>query len=326
MKILFFGANKNEILFIQQWQTTHNIEVDYEIEQLTAQNIDMTKGYQAICIDPGVEISRNAEWFYKRLRQNGVQYLSVKSTGVDNINFDVVEKYGFQVANVPGYSPTSVAHFTLTAILSLLRRIPAYLNLNNENFREIPIGRELAEVKVGIIGTGRIGSTVAKSIVALGGKVIAYSSHVNPKIQDIVQYVSLEELLRTADVISIHVPLTKTTHYLLSHREFSMMKPGVLIVNTARGKIIETDALIKALKTKKVFGAALDSIEDEEQYLKTNWKDNPYYQKLTLFENVLVTPHIAYFTDLALKDITETALDNARSMIQYGKTPNMVFG
>ena len=208
------------------------------------------------------------------------------------------------------------------SILMVLRNIPTVLQTNPS--RKTTIGRELQDVTVGILGTGRIGSVVAEGIHALGGRVIASSSKENPRLKGKVSYVSFEELLEESDVLSIHIPLSDKSTHLFSEEVFGKMKPGSCLVNTARGKIVDTEALIQALATGKLAGAALDALEDEEKYFSSGWEKNPYYARLMAFPNVLITPHIAYHTELAVQEIVETSLNNARDIITAGSSRNTI--
>lgn len=328
MKILFYGATELEIPMIKKWSRKNDIPVTYLPEEINRQNIQLAKAYDGICFYPSKQMQAQAEDFYQQLADNGIKYLSLKSTGIDGLNAKLISQYGFHVTNVPQYSPTSVGHFALMSILTLLRNIPSYYTSQPLQLplRKSLLGRELSEVTVGVLGTGRIGSVVAKGVLELGGKVIACSRSVNPELQSVVPYVSFAQLLRNSDIISIHVPLTSNTKYLFSDEAFQMAKPGLMLVNTARGSIVNTNALLSALQQRIVRGAVLDTVENENTYFDIGWHKNPYCQALAKFNNVLLTPHIAYFTNQAVQEITETSLDNVRDMIMNAKTPNLVFG
>src|SRR5699024_10947430 len=254
----------------------------------------------------------------------GIKHLSIKSTGVDGVNFDWVHKYGMVVTNVPDYSRTSVAHFAVMNILMLLRSIPMFYQKNQQINRKMIRGRELKDSVIGILGTGKIGAIVAQSIVDLGGQVIAYSQSKNPSLNTLVTYVSFDALLQQSDILSIHVPLTEKTNHLLSKNEFEKMKTDACIVNTARGKILDTKELIHWAEMGNCGGLALDTLEDEEVYFETNWQKNPYYQRLSTIPNVMLTPHIAYHTDLAVKEIVETTLDNVCQLWKTGTSPHVI--
>ena len=154
--------------------------------------------------------------------------------------------------------------------------------------------------------------------------MIAYSFSENARLVGRVEYVGFQELLERSDVISIHVPLTPQTEHMFDAAAFASMKPNSCLVNTARGGIVDTEALVDALKSGHVGGAALDTLEDEEQYMSCGWSTNPYYKELSEYPNVIVTPHIAYYTQRAVDEIAQTALDNARNVILNGTSNNLV--
>lgn len=321
MKLLYFNVTKDERPFIQKWSFVNQIPVKMVEEGITEENVELVKEYDGICLYPSLEMRQN-EVIYQKLHECGIRQLSIKSTGVDGVNFEWAEKYQLTITNVPSYSPTSVGHFALMSIMMLLRHLPQIIQENGE--RRATIGREIQDVTVGVLGTGRIGCEVAEAVHALGGNVLASSSRPNPRLQGVARYVSFEELVQQSDVLSIHIPLNERSLYQFSDPVFAKMKPGACLVNTARGKIVDTRALINWLESDKAGGAALDALEDEEKYFAVGWQKNPFYQQLSQFPNVLLTPHIAYHTELAVKEITETALNNAKDFLQKGESINSI--
>ena len=321
MRLIYYGVSADEEKFIKRWSFSNKIPVTIINEGISSENVHFAGPHDGVCLYPSPEM-RQSELLYRKLREQGIHQLSIKSTGVDGVNFEWAQKYGLTVTNVPSYSPTSVGHFAIMSILMVLRNIPPVLQTNPS--RKTTIGRALQDVTVGILGTGRIGSVVAEGIHALGGRVIASSSRENPRLKGKVSYVSFEELLEESDVLSIHIPLSDKSTHLFSEEVFGKMKPGSCLVNTARGKIVDTEALIQALATGKLAGAALDALEDEEKYFSSGWEKNPYYARLMAFPNVLITPHIAYHTELAVQEIVETSLNNARDIITAGSSRNTI--
>lgn len=321
MQLIYYGVSEEEIPYIERWGFIHKTAVTIVSEGLDHDNIHLASGHDGICLYPSVAM-RQDESLYQQLHEMGMQQLSIKSTGVDGVNFAWAEKYQLTVTNVPSYSPTSVGHFAVMSILMALRRIPSMVKGNLD--RRSVIGRELQDVTVGILGTGRIGAVVAEAIHQMGGHVIATSRSENARLKGIVDYVSLETLVASSDVLSIHVPLTQASEKLFSAAVFAQMKPDSWLVNTARGGIVDTDALIFALANGKLGGAVLDALANEERYFAVGWDRNPYYQQLNQLPNVLLTPHIAYYTHLAVQEIAETALNNARDILLAGQSANTI--
>ena len=321
VRLIYYGVSDITRPTIDHWGAQHDVPVTCVSEELSQRTINLVKGHGAVCLYPSHEL-HDDESMYQRLHDYGVRQLSVAATGVDGINLQWADAYGLAVTNVPSYAPSSVAHFTVMAILMLLRGIPVY-ERNTSNWRAA-LGRELGDVTVGVMGTGRIGSLVAHSIHVLGGRVLACSPHSNPAIQGEVEYVDFPRLLSDSDVVTIHVPLTKDTTHMFSDEAFDRMKPDSCLVNTARGGIVDTEALIRALAAGKLGGVALDTLEDEERYFATGWTANPFYRQLTAYRNVLLTPHIAYYTQRAVSEITTTTLDNAFDYLSGRGTNNLI--
>ncbi len=320
MKIIFMGANTQERVYIEDWSISHQQPVTVVTENLTSENIDLTKGFDGLCFYPSPELATN-EMIYHQLKENGIKVLSVKSTGVDGINFEFARKYDLTVTNVPAYSPTSVGHFAIMLILMLLRHVPDYLG---ESTRKSYMGRELSDVTIGILGTGRIGSLVAKNLIAMGANVIAYGKDEDPVLAKKISYVSFEELLKLSDVISIHIPATAENYHMFSQAVFKQMKPNAILINTARGSIVDTQAMIPFLENGHLGGFGTDAIEHEEKYFATGWRGNPLVKKMQELSNVIITPHIAYFTELAVRQIVETSLENALAIIKDEYSVNVV--
>ncbi|MFR0568795.1 NAD(P)-dependent oxidoreductase [Bifidobacterium apri] len=321
MRLIYFGANPLAYPAIRTWSQRNDVEVTCVHEGLNADNIGMVEGHDGICLYLS-DVMRSDERIYRTLHEYGIRQLSITATGVDGLNRQYAQQYGFHVTNVPGYSPTSVGHFALMSVLMGLRCIAA-VEKDALDSRTM-IGRELSDVTVGVLGTGRIGSVVADGVMALGGHVIACSARTNPLLEGRVRYVDFDRLLEQSDVISIHVPLTEETYHQFDFGAFSRMKEGSCLVNTARGAIVDTEALLAALDAGRVGGAVLDCVEHEEQYMATGWKDNPLVQRLVRYPNVMVTPHVAYYTQRAVDEIAVAALDNAKNVIETGRSVDMV--
>ncbi len=325
LKILFYGANEIEVEHMKNWAKKNECQVDYIQESLTTENIALTKNYDGIVLFPPTEMLKN-EKIYRDLEKNGICQLSVKSTGFENINFDYAQKYHLKVTNVPAYSPTSVGHFTVMLILMLLRNIPEQIKhlQTDHSERKERMGRELENVTIGVLGTGRIGSVVAENLADLGATVIASSNYINLKLSKKITYVSFDELVARSDVLTIHIPLSESSTYLFSDEVFARMKDQSYLINCSRGKIIDTKALIDWMQKGKLKGLALDTLEKEERYFQQGIQHSPYYQQLIQFDNVIITPHIAYFTDVAVQEIVETALENVKDILQKGSSLNLV--
>ncbi|WP_328472996.1 D-isomer specific 2-hydroxyacid dehydrogenase family protein [Streptomyces sp. NBC_00448] len=252
----------------------------------------------------------------RALRGVGVRYVSTRSVGYNHIDMEYAESIGIHVENV-SYSPDSVADYTLMLMLMAVRDAKSIVRRTDmHDYRLSDVrGRELRDMTVGVIGTGRIGAAVLDRLRGFGCRVLAHDDRRADRAGPTAEYVSLDELLRRSDVVTLHTPLTAATHHLLDQRRLTRMKDGALIVNTGRGGLIDTEALVNELEIGRLGGAALDVVEGEEGVFYADCRDRPMESKVLLrlqeLPNALVTPHTAYYTDHALRDIVANSLTNS---------------
>ncbi|SDC55226.1 D-specific alpha-keto acid dehydrogenase [Paenibacillus sp. UNCCL117] len=256
------------------------------------------------------------------LKKAGVKYISTRSVGCNHIDTTAAKSMGISVGNV-AYSPDSVADFTIMLMLMALRNAKSIeRSVEKHDFRLSNVrGKVLRDMTVGVLGTGHIGKAVMERLRAFGCRVLAYSR--TPSIE--ANYVPLDVLLQNSDIVTLHVPLSSDTRHIISHEQISRMKQGALIINTGRGMLVDTAALVQALEAGKLGGAALDVLEGEEGifYLDCRQQpiDHPFLLKLQGMSNVILTPHMAYYTEQALRDTViktiKNCLDFERSLA-YG--------
>ena len=254
------------------------------------------------------------------LSRVGVMYISTRSIGYDHIDVNYAASVGITVANV-AYSPDGVADFTLMLMLMALRNAKSTIcRAATHDFRSNDVrGKELRDLTVGVIGTGHIGAAVIDRLRGFGCRILAHDHR--PKTS--ANYVLLDELLQQSDIVTLHTPLNANTHHLLNRHRIEQMKQGALVINTGRGALIDTNALILALASSKLGGAALDVIEGEEGIFYTDCRNKPIESKQLLqleqFPNVLFTPHTAFYTDHALRDTIENSILNC---LEFDSTVN----
>lgn len=245
------------------------------------------------------------------LSEAGVEYISTRSIGFNHIDVPYAERVGISVGNV-AYSPDSVADFTLMLMLMMARHAKSvFRRTEAHDYRLSDVrGKELRDLTVGVIGTGRIGAAVIDRLRGFGCQTLAYDS----RPQTSADYVPLDDLLMQSDVVTLHTPLNAETHHLLNRRRIEQMRHGAVVVNTGRGSLIDTEALVPALESGKLGGAALDVLEGEEGIFYADWRDKPIGSEALLrlqsMPNVLISPHTAYYTDHALSDTVENSLVN----------------
>jgi D-specific alpha-keto acid dehydrogenase len=254
--------------------------------------------------------------------QAGVRYISTRSIGFNHIDVTYAESVGISVGNV-AYSPDSVADFTLMLMLMVVRDAKSIIrraDVHDYRLNDVR-GKELRDLTVGVVGTGRIGAAVIDRLRGFGCRILAYDNH--PKTA--ADYVPLDGLLRQSDIVTLHTPLNADTHHLLNRRRIGRMKRGAFIINTGRGSLLDTEALVAALDDGSLSGAALDVLEGEEGVFYADCRNKPIESKLLLrlqeLPNVLISPHTAYYTDHALSDTVENSITNCltfESRSQHG--------
>ena len=329
MKIIAYGIRDDEQSFVKDWAMAHSdVEVTIVKELIDEQTILQAEGYDGVVAFQQAQYQDAA---LQKMADFGIKYLSLRNVGVDNLNPSKVKELGLKVTNVPVYSPEAIAEFAVTRLMNLLRRTKEYnLKAANQDFRWAPqISKELNQQTVGVIGTGHIGQSVIKILQGFGAKVIAFDKFHNAEIEAQGLYVdTMQEIFDQATVITLHIPLFPETEHLLNAAAFESMNDGVFIINTARGPLIDEQALISALDSHKVGGAALDVLEEETKLFNQDFTgkeiDYPVFKNLSARENVLVSPHTAFYTDVAVKNMVHVSLDNNLSLIKTGTADNLV--
>ena len=257
------------------------------------------------------------------LAQQGVVFVATRSIGYDNVDVAAATKLGIRVSNST-YAPDGVAEFTVMMMLIALRKVKQ-INARSaiQDYALVgSCGRELGSSRIGIIGTGRIGARVAHILKGFGADVVGYDMVENPELTDVLTYVTLEELLKTSDVITLHAPLLESNKHMLSAAAFAMMKDGVSLVNCSRGELVDTDALIVAIESGKVAALSADVIEHDLEYFHQDLRHDVIRNRqlaiLRSFPNVFLTPHVAFYTDRVVKDMVYAALGSLYSFLETG--------
>src|SRR3954471_22692523 len=271
-------------------------------------NIGLALGNRCISIGHKSQVT-NATLL--ALSEAGVTYISTRSVGYNHIDVNYAESVGISVETV-AYSPDSVADYTLMLMLMSVRHAKSVIRRGEvHDYRLNDVrGRELRDLTIGVIGTGRIGAAVMDRLRGFGCRTLAYDI----RLKTSADYVPLDELLRQSDIVSLHTSLNADTHHLLNHQRIEQMKHGAFIVNTGRGPLIDTEALVPALESGRLGGAALDVLEGEEGIFYADRRNEPIESKpllrLQQMPNVLISPHTAYYTDHALSDTVENSIAN----------------
>ncbi|MBC8601330.1 2-hydroxyacid dehydrogenase [Parabacteroides acidifaciens] len=313
-KIAFFGAKPYDIASFDKVNEKYNYDIRYYKGHLNPNNVVLTQGVDAVCIF--VNDTADAT-VIDAMVDNGVKLLALRCAGFNNVDLKAA-KGKLPVVRVPAYSPYAVAEYSLALMLSLNRKIHrAYWRTRDGNFSLNGLmGFDMHGKTIGIIGTGKIAKILIRMLKGFGMRILAYDLYPDLKFaeEEGFSYVSLDELYRESDIISLHCPLTDQTKYMINKDSISKMKDGVMIINTGRGQLINTNDLIEGLKEKKIAAAGLDVYEEEGEYFYEDKSDkiidDDVLARLLSFNNVIVTSHQAFFTREALHNIAETTLQN----------------
>ncbi|MBK1882692.1 2-hydroxyacid dehydrogenase [Luteolibacter pohnpeiensis] len=293
--------------------------------RLGPQTTSIAEGAECVCIFVNDKADRP---ILEALAAQGTKHIALRCAGFNNVDLDAAKELGLAVTRVPAYSPYAVAEHTLALLLTLNRKIHrAFNRVREQNFSlNGLVGFDLHGKTVGIVGTGKIGQITAQIFRGFGCEVLAFDAFPNHEwaAKHQVRYVEFGALLGQSDIISLHVPLFPETFHLLDEKTLSQMKPGVFIVNTSRGKLIDTHALISKLKSGSIGGVALDVYEEEEgiffEDLSGCVLQDDDLSRLLTFPNVLITSHQAFLTQEALHEIARVTVENI-SRLENGKSP-----
>ncbi|MBC5631839.1 2-hydroxyacid dehydrogenase [Parabacteroides hominis] len=313
-KIAFFGAKPYDIASFDKVNEKYNYDIRYYKGHLNPNNVVLTQDADAVCIF--VNDTADAT-VIDAMVNNGVKLLALRCAGFNNVDMKAA-KGKLPVVRVPAYSPYAVAEYSLALMLSLNRKIHrAYWRTRDGNFSLNGLmGFDMHGKTIGIIGTGKIAKILIRLLKGFGMRILAYDLYPDMKFaeEEGISYVSLDELYRESDIISLHCPLTDQTKYMIDKDSIDKMKKGVMIINTGRGQLINTNDLIEGLKEKKIAAAGLDVYEEEGEYFYEDKSDkiidDDVLARLLSFNNVIVTSHQAFFTKEALHNIAETTLQN----------------
>lgn len=311
-KICFFDTKPYDKLFFDYYKEKYEIEIDYFESKLSSNTAIMAKGYEAVVAFVNDTIDAKT---IDILYENGVRIIAMRSAGYNNIDFKAAFNK-IHVVRVPAYSPYAVAEHAMALLLTLNRKIHrAYNRTKEHNFSLVGLtGFDLHGKTMGVVGTGKIGRVFLDICKGFGMNVLAYDPY--PIKDSNINYVTLDELCKESDIISLHCPLTKDTHHMLNKERFESMKNGTIIINTSRGALINSEDLLNAIKEEKIGGAGLDVYEEETEFfyedLSYSIIQDDILSGLISMPNVIVTSHQAFLTKEALNNIAEVTMQNLR--------------
>ncbi len=326
MKIFVYALREfDEKAFYDRFSTELGVEYAYTTEHPSWENVQLAKGFEAISITP-YEISAK---LLEKFHEIGVRYIATRSIGYNHIDLEAAKAYGIGVSHVT-YAPDTVADYTLMLMLMCCRNICHVLERAKLQDFSLPgkMGKNLSDCTVGIIGTGQIGHTVIKRLQGFGCKIYAYDLYPNAETAKLATYVSLEELYAKSDIVSLHTPATAENYHMIDDAALKQMKDGVILVNTARGTLVDEKALINHILAKKVGFAALDVLENEDGLCYINRMndpiDNPTMAILGSLPNVILSPHTAFYTEQVVCDMAYKSIKGLLDMKNKVENPLIV--
>jgi D-specific alpha-keto acid dehydrogenase len=309
--ITVYDCDPAEAVLVRRLAPRLGVEPVTTTAAVSEANAGLAAGTRCVSVGHKTPIANAA---LRALSRVGVRYLSTRSIGCNHLDPEYAKSVGITVENV-AYSPDSVADYTVLLMLMALRGMKSVVrrtDTHDYRLNDAP-GRELRDLTVGVVGTGRIGSAVIERLHGFRCRILAHDVHATSS----ADYVPLDELVRESDIVTLHTPLTEQTRWLLHHGRIRQLKRGAIVVNTGRGPLLDTDALLSALESGHLGGAALDVLEGEEGTFYADCRDSvaehTVLARLQRLPNVLISPHTAYYTGHAVRDAVENSLRNCRN-------------
>ena len=328
MRVALFSIKPYDKEFLEKANHDQRHELTFFETHLSPQTTRLAEGFPAVSVFVNDQL--NGEVLLK-LFAEGTRMVALRCAGYNNVDLSAAEQLGITVARVPAYSPNSISEYTVGLILSLTRNMHRAFNRTRDGNFSLDglMGFDTYGKTVGVIGTGKIGTLTAKTLRGFDCEVLAYDVAKNPELEQFeIRYVSLEEIFKRSDIITLHCPLLSETHHLINRQSISQMKEEVVIVNTSRGGLINTEDVIAALKTGKIRGLGLDVYEEEEGIFYEDFsskviQDDVLARMLT-FPNVIISSHQAFFTVEAMRAISDTTIKNLTAFERGEQPPGLI--
>ena len=329
MQTLVYSSHPFDQPFLERAAETANLNLTFTENRLDRDSVELAAGYETLSLFSNDDASAD---ILKRLAGLGVKGLALRSVGYDHVDLKAAAALGIKVANVPEYSPYAIAEHAVAMLMALNRKLhEAELLIQMQDFRlDTLVGFDLHGKTIGVIGTGKIGMAFARIMHGFGCRLLGFDPTPHPQAHEInLEYVALDQLLQRSDIVALNCPLNEHTLRMIGGPQFALMKPGAILINTARGAVIDTDALIAHLESGHLGGACLDVYEREKGLFFFDWRDriilDPVYTRLRGFKNVLITGHQAFLTREALQGIADTTAANIACWSRGNRSPNELY-
>lgn len=322
MQTAVFSTKPYDRLFLAPLAREAGHELVFLEPRLVPETAILARGCQAVCAFVNDQLSAPV---LERLAAGGARFIALRSAGYNHVDLSTADRLGFRVGRVPAYSPYAVAEHAVGMMLTLNRKFhKSFHRVREGNFSlDQLLGFDMHGRKVGVVGTGQIGTVTAKILAGFGCEVLLHDVRENEACRDIGRYISLDELFRESDIITLHCPLTPETQHLIDASAVEKLKPGVMLINTSRGALVDTQAVIAGLKSSKIGYLGLDVYEEEADLFFEDLSDriiqDDQFTRLLTFPNVLITAHQAFFTRNAMEQIAKVTVGNL-SCFERGET------
>lgn len=326
INVAFFDTKPYDKIWFDKYSEKYGVKIKYFESKLSEDTAVLARGCDCVCTFVNDNIDKSA---IERLNMKGIKLIAMRCAGYNNVDLKAAQNK-IKIVRVPQYSPYAVAEHGIGMILCLNRKLhKAYIRTRDFNFSLVRMtGFDLHKKTVGIIGIGKIGKVFADICIGFGMRVIAYDPFVKETKLGNIEIMDFDSVCKEADIISLHCPLTKENHHIINKTSIEKMKDGVFILNTSRGGLIDSDALIDGLKSGKIGAAALDVYEEESDIFFEDMSDETDRDEkmamLLSMPNVLVTSHQAFLTNEALENIATVTLDNIKSFFENGEIKNEI--
>lgn len=330
MKVIFYGVRDVEKPIFEAVNQKFGYDMTLIPEYLTDEaTTRKAEGHDVVVLRGNCFATKERLDIYKEM---GVQYVMTRTVGTNHIDVPYAKSIGMKTAYVPFYSPNAIAELALSLAMSILRNVTYTGNkTKDKNFivDKQMFSREVRNCTVGVVGLGRIGMTAAKLFKGLGAKVVGYDLFPKTGVEDIVTQVSMDELLAQSDIITLHAPYIKENGKVITKEAFAKMKDNVILINTGRGELVDTDALVEALESGKVYGAGIDTLDDEvslffKDFSRKELPTAAFEKLVAMYPKVIITPHVGSYTDEAALNMIETSFDNIKEYLETGACKNEI--
>lgn len=325
----FFSAKHYDIQHFNEINQQFGADIEFFDYRICMQNVKLAQGFEVVCAFVNDSL---CEEVLVELAKGGTKILAMRCAGFNNVDLEAAKRLGITVVNVPAYSPESVAEHSIALMLTLNRKIhKAYQRTRDANFALSGlVGFNMFGKTVGVIGTGKIGLATIKILLGFGCKVLAHDPYPNPNVIALgVDYVELEDIYANSDIISLHCPQTTDNHHLLNKVSFAKMKPGVMVINTSRGGLLDAFDAMEALKSGQLGSLGLDVYENEKGLFFEDKSNeiiqDDIFRRLSACHNVIFTGHQAFLTEEALNAIAFTTLTNIQKLAQGERSGNELY-